>query len=134
MSMISDYANSMSATNTTGSDKYNELKAEDFLKLIVAELQNQDPLNPMDNTQMITQISQIRSITSNDQLSSTLESVALSQNVAFASSMLGKTIAGTDSSGAAVSGVVDRIVLEAGLPTLYVGNQRVNPSNVAEIQ
>ena len=38
------------------------LNMNDFLKLMISELQNQDPLNPMDNSQLLQQISQMREI------------------------------------------------------------------------
>ena len=44
---------------------------------MITELQNQDPLNPMDNTQMLEQINQIRQIGATDKLTSTLDSVLL---------------------------------------------------------
>lgn len=127
----STVSNTSSDVNTT--DKYNELGTEDFLKLIVAELQNQDPLNPMDNTQMVTQISQIRSITSNDKLTSTLESVSMGQTIATASNMIGKTVTGTTESGEKITGTVDRVVFENGQPILYIGDKVLKPSNVTEI-
>ena len=48
-----------SATSTTKTK--NEAGAEDrFLKLLVAQMQNQDPLNPMDNAQVTSQMAQIQ--------------------------------------------------------------------------
>lgn len=136
MSGVSSSFGSGTVVSGTGqvSDKYNELQAEDFLKLIVAELQNQDPMNPMDNTQMVTQISQIRQITSNDSLTKTLEGVSAGQTVATASNLIGKTVSGTSEDGAEVTGIVDRIVFENGEPTLYIGTRVVKPANVTEIK
>jgi len=66
-----------------------------FLKLLVTQLQNQDPLNPMDNAQMTTQLAQISTVTGIDKLNTTLssmiDSVASSQNVQSAD-MIGKSV------------------------------------------
>ena len=54
--------NSFTPTTPPPSGKATDLKTVDtnqFLTLMITELQNQDPLNPMDNTQMLQQISQI---------------------------------------------------------------------------
>ena len=48
-----------------------------FLKLMITELQQQDPLNPMDNKDMLNQIAQIRAVGASDQLTKTLNSVLL---------------------------------------------------------
>lgn len=133
MSSINTLLNSSTASDSVSTNKYNDLGAEDFLKLIVAELQSQDPLSPMDNTQMISQLSQIRSITSNDKLAETLESVALGQSAALASAMIGKTISGTSTTGDFVSGKVDRILFENGSPTLKVGEYSVKPDKITEV-
>ena len=47
-----------------------------FLKLLVAQLNNQDPLNPMDNAQMTTQMAQINTVSGIQQLNDTLKSMA----------------------------------------------------------
>ena len=61
----------------TGYDAYAELDTGDFLELIIAELQNQDPMNPTDTSDMLNQFNQIREIASNDKLTETLEGVLL---------------------------------------------------------
>lgn len=47
-----------------------------FLKLLVAQLNNQDPMNPMDNAQMTSQIAQINTVTGIQQLNETMKSMA----------------------------------------------------------
>jgi flagellar basal-body rod modification protein FlgD len=47
-----------------------------FLKLLVAQMQNQDPLNPMDNAQVTTQMAQIQTVSGIDKLDSTVKSLA----------------------------------------------------------
>lgn len=49
-----------------------------FLKLLVTQLKNQDPLNPLDNAQMTTQMAQISSLQGIEQLNKTLEALAAS--------------------------------------------------------
>jgi len=49
-------------------DAYSSLDMSDFIELMVAELTNQDPLNPMDNSEMMAQLTQMSAIESNQQL------------------------------------------------------------------
>ena len=48
----------------------------DFLKLMTAQLQNQDPFNPVDNTQMVAQMAQFSSLSGITEMSSTLKTIA----------------------------------------------------------
>lgn len=47
-----------------------------FMKLLVAQMKNQDPLNPMDNAQMTSQIAQINTVAGIEKLNSTVEGLA----------------------------------------------------------
>ena len=114
-------------------DRMQELDVEQFLKLMIAELQNQDPLNPMDNAQMIQQIGEIRSIASTDKLSTTLSGVQLGQALASASSLLGKNITGISEKNTQVDGKVERVTVVDGVPKLHVGGSTVDLQNVREI-
>ena len=51
-----------------------------FLKLLVAQLNNQDPMNPLDNAQMTSQIAQINTVTGIQQLNQTMESMSAQFN------------------------------------------------------
>ncbi|MFZ5832847.1 MAG: flagellar hook assembly protein FlgD [Planctomycetota bacterium] len=133
----------MSATNgitgmqgqqvTTGYDPYKNLDTEAFLKMLVTELQNQDPLNPMDNTQLLTQISQIREITSNDRLSETMEAVTLGQKISTATALLGWNIKGLDDSAKEIEGQVERISIQDNEPKVIVGDSTVSLKNIREV-
>ena len=48
----------------------------DFLKLMTAQMQNQDPFNPVDNTQMVAQMAQFSSLSGISQMNTTLQSIA----------------------------------------------------------
>jgi len=118
---------------TTGHDAFRQIDLDDFLKLMITELRNQDPLNPMDNQALLQQITQIREIESNQRLSSTLQSVLLGQNLATASSLLGQTVRGLANGEQQITGKVDRVSIEDGAAKLHVGDDTIELSNVAEI-
>jgi flagellar basal-body rod modification protein FlgD len=114
-------------------DRMQDLDVEEFLKLMIAELQNQDPLNPMDNAQMIQQISEIRSISSTDKLTDTLDSVQLGQALASASGLIGRNVTGLSEKNTEVNGKVDRVSVVDGVPKLHVGANALQLKNVREI-
>jgi flagellar basal-body rod modification protein FlgD len=55
---------------------------QQFLNLLVTQMQNQDPLNPIDNAQMTTQLAQLSAVTGIDQLNTTMQSLAASFSAA----------------------------------------------------
>ncbi|MGC3966691.1 MAG: flagellar hook capping FlgD N-terminal domain-containing protein [Pirellulales bacterium] len=112
------------------SDKFSDLAIEDFIKLMVTELQNQDPLNPMDNAQILQQMSQMQSIQSTQKLNTTLDSVLLGQNLSNAGSLIGKTIVGLNDAGKDVTGLVESVTIVSGTPRLIVGKDSIALNNV----
>ena len=118
---------------TTGVDAYQNMNIDQFIKLLVSELQNQDPLEPMKNADIVNQVSQIQAIGANQRLSTTLDSVALGQNLATASSMIGKTVTALDDSANEVTGTVSKVGIEDGESKLYIGDQKVSMKNIREV-
>jgi flagellar basal-body rod modification protein FlgD len=122
------------------SDSYNDLDIDSFLKLLISELQNQDPLDPMDNSEMVQQIGQIREIGATDQLTQTLSKLSSSQELVTASSLIGQTVRGLADDASAVDGVVDRITVETSAENdsrtvkVHVGEKTMDIKNIREIQ
>ncbi len=114
-------------------DAYDNLNMEDFVKLMVSELQNQDPLNPTDNKDMLAQLSQMQQLNSSKKLNTTLDSVLLGQNLANAGSLIGKVVNGLTEEGKDVTGKVDQATLVGNIPYLNIGDQRIPISNVRYI-
>lgn len=89
-----------------------------FLNLMLTELQNQDPLNPMDNQEMLNTMGQIREISASDKLTSTLDSVLLGQGVATSAGLIGKEVEGITDDGRRVVGEVQQVSINEGAPVL----------------
>lgn len=119
---------------TTGTNAYDALDTSSFIKLLVSELQNQDPMNPMDNSKILDEVSQIKAISSNDKLSKMLEAVQLQQNVGTANNLLGKVVSGLTDDSKNITGTVDKVSIAEGDIKLHIGEQTVSLNNVSEIQ
>jgi flagellar basal-body rod modification protein FlgD len=102
------------------SDAINDIDVSTFLRLMIAELQNQDPLNPLDNKDMLAQISQIREVGATDKLTATLESVLLGQNIASSTNLIGAEVDAVSDDNQRVSGTVTRVSIEGGEPKLQL--------------
>jgi flagellar basal-body rod modification protein FlgD len=90
------------------------LNQTDFLKLLVAQIQFQDPMNPQSDTQMAAQLAQFTSL---QQATQSSASLAMMQ----ANSLLGSTVTvQIDSTHPPVTGVVQGVVLNNGVPQITV--------------
>lgn len=112
----------------------------DFMRLLINEMQNQDPLDPMKNSEMVQQISQIREIGATDELTNTLGQLAANQDFVTASSLIGQKVTGLADDSGAVDGIVDRITVETDSENdsrsikVHVGQQTMSIKNIREIQ
>ena len=70
----------------------NELGKDDFLKLLMAQMTNQDPTSPMENTEFIAQMAQFTSLEQMTNMSNNFEKMAALINSSEAQSMLGRTV------------------------------------------
>ncbi len=109
------------------------LNLDDFFQLMIAEMQNQDPLNPLENHQLLQQVSQIQEYGATQQLTKTLDSVLLGQNISNATGLIGKNITALTNAGNEVSGAVDRVTIAGNLVKLHVGAEDISLGNVREV-
>ena len=131
--VTSSTATGSTAEAIAGTNAYDSLDTDAFLKLLIAELSNQDPMEPMTNSEIVQQISQIREIASNDKLSDTLDVVLTGQNMASAASMLGKMVWGISDEGEQIAGLVNGVEILDDAPKLHVGDETISLKNIAGI-
>jgi flagellar basal-body rod modification protein FlgD len=129
-----------SAANSLQGNGLNDIDLNEFLNLMITELQNQDPLNPTDNAALLQQVGELRSISSNDQLVSTLKNFSSTQELTTASSLIGKTVKGLDLGAKEVNGEVTSVSVKIDEKDrtkrqvqVHVGDQIVDIKNVREI-
>ncbi|MEM8944644.1 MAG: flagellar hook capping FlgD N-terminal domain-containing protein [Planctomycetota bacterium] len=119
MTQISNVNTTASSDQAFGSNNtLNDLDLDDFLNLMIAELQNQDPLNPLENDELIAQISQIREVGATEDLTATLNSVLLGQNISSATNLIGADVVALNDQGQRVSGNVRVVTITDGQPLL----------------
>ena len=128
------------AANSLKGNGLNDIDLSEFLNLILTELQNQDPLNPTDNAALLQQVGELRSISSNDQLVTTLKGFSNTQELTTASSLIGKTVKGLDVGAKEIIGEVTSVSVKIDEKDrnkrqvqVHVGDQIVDIKNVREI-
>ncbi len=120
-----------------------ELDRDAFLQLLVMEMQNQDPLEPMDNSEMIAQLAQFSSLEQMNNLGESFEELSESfalmtgnmdqLNFISAQGMIGRYIEGVDANGEIHEGTVDAVHLDGSIVTLSVDGSLVPMTGVLSI-
>ena len=113
------------AANQTGS-RSQTMDSEVFMKLLVTQLQNQDPSSPMDTNQMIsqqTQLAMMEQIT--NQTTTANENFSLQMRIA-AANLVGKQVSYTDATtGTSVTGTASAVSYANSVPTVTVNGKEV---------
>jgi len=126
MSLIT--ANSVKGTgapsgtqSTTNKNAFN-LKPEDFIKMMVTQLQNQDPTSPAKNEELLAQMSQIGQLQSTTTLTDSLKTMVLQNQIGSAGNLIGKTVEGLDDQDDSVKGIVNSVRVEDNNVVLELDN------------
>jgi flagellar basal-body rod modification protein FlgD len=110
----------------------------DYMKLLVTQLQNQNPLEPMDNNQMSAQLAQFSQLEQLEKMNSQFADVLSALDGTQASHLLGKQISfqpeHTDGLMPPVEGIVEEIQTSEDDIHLFVGNYQVKLSDVLSIK
>lgn len=127
-------ASSTTPSGTQLRGKQFALKSEDFIKMMITQLQNQDPLEPAKNEQLLTQMSQIGQLQASTDLQNSLRTLVLQNNLSSAGNMIGKVVNGQDRFGEPVSGLVTSVRVESGNVWLELDSGKTLPlSSVTSI-
>jgi flagellar basal-body rod modification protein FlgD len=110
-------------SGTTVSRTDNSMGQDDFLQLMMLQLKNQDPLNPSDPTQYLSELANFSTLQQETSIAASSQQAATEQSTAAALGLLGHTVSYTDSSGATQSGAVQKIDFTSSGPTLTIGGQ-----------
>jgi flagellar basal-body rod modification protein FlgD len=128
--LSSDTITQATAAATTTS---NTLGKNDFLQMLVTQMKNQDPLDPMKNEDFIAQLAQFSTLEQMTNLNTNFETMLSMQTLTQASNLLGKNVSWLDSDNAEQSGIVDAVEIVNGSAVLSVGDQMVDVTSVFAI-
>ena len=113
------------STYTTQSDAVSKTQVDyqSFLKLLVAQMKNQDPTNPMDSTQYMAQLASFSQVEQSVQMNQKLDEMLQSSTLAQADAIIGRTITSADGE---TSGKVAEVRLFAnGIVAVLEGGREV---------
>jgi flagellar basal-body rod modification protein FlgD len=120
-------ATASSQTTTSGQT----LGAAQFLQLLTTELQNQDPTQPVDDTQSVAQLAQFSALQATEEMNQSFQNFQSNFGVMQSASLIGKKVSveSTDSQGnsSTIVGSVSGIVVQNGAPYITMNDAKGNP-------
>ena len=137
----------MTSINTNSSDRIltldemkpkgstgGEMGKDQFLKLFVAQLQHQDPMNPMNDSEFMGQMASFSTLEQVSNLAAANERVAANLTSSSAIGLIGRTVSYVDENDEIHTGKVDKVTTAGGVPTLTVdGVDGVDPSTITQV-
>lgn len=118
-------------TDPTG---FAALNSEEFIRVLMSELSNQDPFKPQDSSALLEQLSSLRNIESQLGLQKSMESLVLQNSLSSASGLIGKDVVGLDQNNDEITGTVQSVRVENGKAVLELSSGKLLPvENVRRI-
>jgi flagellar basal-body rod modification protein FlgD len=111
------------------------LGKDDFLKLLIGQMQNQDPLSPSDPSQQMGEMTQFSILEQITNLAQSQQASAANDYDQQAVSLIGRTVTYARRDGSAASGVVSQVTFTSRGPTLTIGDDSgIPPVVVTEVR
>ena len=126
VSPIAGYATAAPAASTIPEQS---LGRDAFLQLLVTELANQDPLNPMEDRDLIAQLAQLSTLEQMTSMNAELEVLRLIQ----ATGLVGRTVDALTFDGSRVVGEVTEVAFAENEPLLVVGDSLISLDNLLRV-
>lgn len=107
---------------------------DDFMQLLMAQLANQDPLSPVNDTEFVGQMAQLQALDEQVSTSKSLAALRTESQLQSASAMIGKTVTGTATNGNEATGVVKSVLQKDDGAYLVLENmQQIPVTEVANV-
>jgi flagellar basal-body rod modification protein FlgD len=107
---------------------------DQFLKLFVAQLQHQDPMSPMNDSEFMGQMASFSTLEQVSNLAAANERVAANLTSSNAIGLIGRTVSYVDENDEIKTGTVEKVTTAGGKPTLTVsGVNGIDPATITQV-
>lgn len=120
---------------TTGVSSLSSITQDQFLQLLTAQLQNQNPLQPVNSTDFVNQLAALNTVQGIASLNANFSEMLKLQQLTQGADLIGKTITYTPAGGgAALTGTVSAVSTQNGNFVLQVGSDQVGLGQVTSVR
>ena len=111
------------------------LDRDAFLKMLITELQNQDPMAPMEDKDFIAQLAQFSTLEQMQKMSQGFDDLSQGTSQSQALSLIGRWVDYPDPNDTSTSltAMVDSVTMESGVPMLHVGSSTIDLADIQKI-
>jgi len=117
-----------------GQPSNKEIQKDAFLRLLVAELKHQNPLDPMKDRDFIAQMAQLTNLEKMEKVSQNIEKLVTIYNNSSVYNMLGKKVTYFNDAGQLETASVEAIEFDNGEASIVVNKNKINPKNIVRIE
>ncbi len=131
---VNPIGGSGSGTGQGSSTSVGGMTQNDFLQLLVAQMQNQDPTNPVSSDQFLQEMASFSEVVDLSQLQTLTQSLVNNEVATQGLQLLGKQVTAQTSSGTQITGTVTELSMIQGQPMLTVNGTQLSVSQVVSVQ
>ena len=110
-----------------------DLGSSQFMQLLLAQLRNQNPLDPVKDQEFMSQITQMNSLEQLQKMNSALQAMSKSNRLSEAAGFIGKTVTARGADGQARTGVVTGVTLQNDQALLLLGHDQIALSDIISV-
>lgn len=110
------------------------LGKDEFLRLLIAQLRQQDPLQPVNDREFIAQLAQFSALEQMQNVAAAVEELARRQEVTAALGLVGRTVTVLDADGKQVTGAVEAVRSTRAGIALVVGGKEYSLASLVEVK
>jgi flagellar basal-body rod modification protein FlgD len=133
MSSVTPTTSGTSGATAAGTNPNAILGKDDFLKLLVTQLQHQDPMNPMDDKDFMGQMAQFSSLEQITNLVETTQSEVYANQMSQAVGLIGHQVSWVAEDGTNGSGTASAVSVSGGAIQITVGDAQVSPDEIVQV-
>jgi flagellar basal-body rod modification protein FlgD len=130
----SSQTSATSANTTTNTTPASAFDPSSFMKILLAELKNQSPLQPMDDTAMMSQMTQLNSLSQLQSMNTSINNMVVSNQFISATNLIGKTVTATVGKDQTMQGMVTGVTQQNGALMLQIGDKEVSLDEVTKVE
>jgi flagellar basal-body rod modification protein FlgD len=106
----------------------------DFMMMLLAQLTHQNPLEPMKDSEMMTQYASLNSVQELQNIRGMMTTISQGSQIGYAASLIGKVAKVNKADGSQMEGEVKSVTVESGKVMLQIGTEKAPIENVVEIK